>query len=462
MKRLLSLFFFFSVALFSRVAAAQSPAPQPPIKLAEAVQLAESNYPSIRTAQAQVGVASAGIDLARTAYLPRLDLLWQENRASVNNVFGTLLPQGVIPSISGPVLGTKSISSTFGSAGGALFSWEPFDFGYRKANVEVARDLTKQADAAVSVTRLDVATVAADDFLALLAAQQAVRAAEANLSRSQVFADSVHVLVDNQLRAGADAARADAELSVAKNQLNRAEQTAEISRASFAEVIGSPGAYVAIDEGSLLELPRDLSVPALNLDAHPVVVAQKAAIDTVRAREHVLDRAYFPKFNFQSALFARGTGALPNGAFQGGASGLFPTTANFAVGMTVTFPAFDIFSLRARRRVEVGNEAVEKARLDQAVEGLKGQYARGRALITGALRIAQETPNQLKAAQQAEALTRERYKYGLATVTEVADAQRLLAQAEIDNAVAHLNVWRALLVAARLQGDLRPFIQRVR
>src|SRR5205814_8332164 len=125
------------------------------LKLADAVALAETNYPSIRTAEAQVRTAQAGIDLAHTAYLPRLDLLWQENRASVNNIFGTTLPQGVIPSITGPVLGTKSFSSTFGSAGGALFSWEPFDFGYRKANVEVARDLTKQADAAVSVTRLD-------------------------------------------------------------------------------------------------------------------------------------------------------------------------------------------------------------------------------------------------------------------------------------------------------------------
>jgi hypothetical protein len=47
-------------------------------------------------------------------------------------------------------------------------------------------------------------------------------------------------------------------------------------------------------------------------------------------------------------------------------------------------------------------------------------------------------------------------------VTDVADAQRVLAQAEIDNAVAHLNVWRALLVAARLQGDLKPFLQRVK
>jgi outer membrane protein len=62
--------------------------------------------------------------------------LWQENRASVNNIFGTTLPQAIIPSITGPVLGTKSFTSTFGTSTGALFSWEPFDFGYRKANVE--------------------------------------------------------------------------------------------------------------------------------------------------------------------------------------------------------------------------------------------------------------------------------------------------------------------------------------
>jgi outer membrane protein TolC len=436
--------------------------PPTAIKLEDAVALAADNYPSIRTAQAQVTAASAGIDLARTAYAPRLDLLWQENRASVNNIFGTTLPQAVIPSITGPVLGTKSFASTFGTSTGALFSWEPFDFGYRKANVEVARDQARQAEAAVEITRLDVETVAADAFLALLAAQQAVRAADANVSRAQVFSDSVHVLIANQLRAGADAARADAELSAARNQLNRAQQTAELNRAALAEALGQPGTYVVVDEGRLLDLPRDLSVPAINFDTHPVVMAQKAAIETVRGRENALDHAWVPRFNFQSALYARGSGALTGGGFQGGAHGLYPTTANFAVGLTVTFPAFDFFSIRARRKVEQGNEAVENARLDQTLQAMKGQYARAQALIDGALRIAQETPNQLQAAQDAERLTRERYKYGLATVTEVADTQRLLTQAEIDHAVARLSVWRALLVAARLQGDLKPFLLRAK
>ena len=446
----------------SALAFAQEAPPQT-LTLDAAVDLANGNYPAIRVAKAQAQAASEEIDLGQTAYLPRLDLLWQENRASTNNIFGALLPQAIIPPITGPALGTKSLSTnTFGSAGGALFSWEPFDFGVRKANVNVARAFTRQANAAVGVTQLDVATSAADAFLAFLANQEAVRAAEANVSRARTFADVVRTLVNNQLRAGADAARADAELSATKNQLNTTQQSAEISRATLAEVLGIPGAYVTVDAGHLLDLPRDASVPVPNFDLHPLVVAQKSAIDSVRAREHVLERSYVPRFYLQSALFGRGTGALNNGILQGGANGLLPDTPNFAFGMSVTFPAFDIFSIRARHRIEAGNEAVEAARLDQTFQALKGQYARAQALIDGALRIAQETPNQLKAAQDAERLTRERYRYGLANVTEVADAQRLLAQAEIDNAVAGLNVWRALLVAARLQGDLKPFLQRVK
>ena len=441
---------------------AQTTNPPQPLKLNTAVDLAIANYPAIKAAQAQATAAKANIEVARITYLPRLDLLYQENRATRNNIFGAVLPQSIIPSLTGPVLPDTTWESTFGSAGGTLFSWEPFDFGVRKAQVNVARAITNQANANVGVTELDVATSAADAFMALAANEQAVSAAQANVVRAQTFSDSVHALVNNQLRAGAEAARADAELSVARTQLIRAQQLTEISRAALAEALGIPGVSVTIVSDPLLELPSDTNTPQPNFDIHPLAVAQKFAIDIVKARERVLARSYFPRFNLQGSVSARGTGALNNGSFEGGLHGLWPTTANYGVGMTVTFPAFDIFSLRARRRVEAGNEAVEHARYQQTIDTLKGQYARAQALIDGAERIAQETPSELQAAQQAERLTVERYKYGLATVTEVADVQRLLAQAEIDDRVARLNVWRALLAAAKLQGDLKPFLQRVR
>src|SRR5580700_6247035 len=102
-------------------------APPAPLSLAQAVQAAVRNYPSVAVSQEEINTAAAGIQLARTAYLPRIDGLGQVNRATRNNVFGLLLPQSVIPSMSGPVIGTNNFGTVWGSAVGGLVSWEPFD-----------------------------------------------------------------------------------------------------------------------------------------------------------------------------------------------------------------------------------------------------------------------------------------------------------------------------------------------
>jgi len=58
-----------------------------------------------------------------------------------------------------------------------------------------------------------VAVATLNAYLTVLAAQRTVRAAEADVERRDTFDKAVRVLVDNQLRAGADASRADAELA---------------------------------------------------------------------------------------------------------------------------------------------------------------------------------------------------------------------------------------------------------
>ncbi len=102
-----------------------SPPPGEAVTLEEAAAFATKNYPAIRASLAEVAAAGVGIELARTAYLPRADLLLGFNRATRNNVFGLILPNGVIPAISGPVQDESTYTSTFGSAAGALLSWEP-------------------------------------------------------------------------------------------------------------------------------------------------------------------------------------------------------------------------------------------------------------------------------------------------------------------------------------------------
>src|SRR6202051_4375370 len=126
-----------SLTSFLLIAGAMS-AQQTTLTLPQAVENSLKNYPSIQVSQEQINAAAAGIQLARAAYLPRVDALAQVNRATRNNVFGLLLPQGVIPSISGPVLGSNNFGTAWGSAIGVLVTWEPFDFGLRKASVDAS------------------------------------------------------------------------------------------------------------------------------------------------------------------------------------------------------------------------------------------------------------------------------------------------------------------------------------
>ena len=435
--------------------------PSGPLSLKDAVQLALKNYPAIKESRARAQAAEEGVGVARTAYLPRLDMVWQENRATTNNVFGLLLPQSIVPAISGPVLGTRSLNdSVWGSAAGVLLSWEAIDFGQRRASVDVARAQTSLAKSQTALTELDVASAAADAFLTVLAAEESVRAVRANVDRLQVFADNVRTLVQNQLRPGAEQSRAEAELAVAKNQLSQAVQIAEVARASLADAIGAAGTPLQLAAGSLDVVP-EVTTESAERASHPAARAGQAAIDVVRARQHVLDRAYSPHVSVQSAFAGRGTGAeIPGGRSFG--NGLWLQVPNWAIGASVTFPAFDIFSVNARKRVERQNELAESSRYERTIQSLTTQDAKARALMKAAVEIAQNTPVERQAATDAESRARARYQNGLASITEVAEAQRLLAQAEADDAVARLGVWRGLLAVMQAQGNLQPFLNQVR
>jgi outer membrane protein TolC len=109
-----------AVVLVCGVSAHAQAPPPATLTLDQALQYAADHYPSIRAALQQAAAEAAGVRVARAAYLPRLDAVWQSLRGTTNNVFGQLLPQGVIPSISGPVL-PRASGSVWGSGAGALF-----------------------------------------------------------------------------------------------------------------------------------------------------------------------------------------------------------------------------------------------------------------------------------------------------------------------------------------------------
>ena len=447
------------LAMGTTISAQSDPQKTKVFTLEEAVEFALKNYPAVRASLERVRAAEAGVGVARTSYLPRTDLLWQSNRATDNNITGLTIPNSVIAPITGPVPLSTSNRSAWGSASGLLFSWEPLDFGYRGARVDAARAAQNRAAAEASLTRLDVSVATVNAYLTLLAAEQTVRAAQADVERRETFAKSVHVLVDNQLRAGANASRADAELARARVNLARAQQQAAISRAQLADILGIADQVVEVRESVLVGAPPASAPAAASVALNPFAQVQHARVQEEQSLVHALDRSYYPKLYLQSVVMGRGSGVDATGKFLGGTEGLGPDRANWAAGLSVTFPVFDIFSIKSKKAVETANERAEEARYDQALQDLTGQLRKAQASLDGARKVAENTPLELGAARTTETQERARYQAGLATLVDVADSQSLLVQAEIDDALARPAVWQNLAAVAAAQGDLGPFLQ---
>lgn len=446
----------FAAFLLAPVMAAQEPNAKP-LTIQEAVANS-GRFPAVTAAEEQVNAAAAGIRLARTNYLPSIDAIGQINRATRNNVFGLLLPQPVIPSMSGPVLGTNNGATAWGSAAGVLISWQPFDFGERRALVRSAEAARKRAEFSLERSKFETETATAAAFLTLLASEQTVRAAQAAVARAHAVVRSVNALVTAKLRAGADLSRANTELEAAQTQLLQAQQARAVAKTSLAEFAGADFKTLAAAPGHLLDTFPDVPAGSRDVASNPAAKEQAGAVEESRARLAVLQRSYRPTFELQAAAYGRGSGALTNGLILGGANGLAPNYFNAGAGFTVNFPLFALPSIRAQQAREEALGRSATATYHRVLADLQQQSNAANATLQQARLIAAETPKEVRDARAGFEQANAQYHAGLSTIVAVAEAERLLTQAEIDDSLAKLAVWRAWLEIEIAQGDISQFL----
>lgn len=465
----------------SVAAAHAQDAAAPALTIGEAMAAAARQHPGTAEAAAQAAAAAEGVNLARAAYLPRLDAMWQVTRASRNNVFGAFFPTLVVP-ISGPVLGTESFESAWGTATGLLFAAEVFDFGRRAALVTEARAGQQAAEAQADAARLEASVRAADLFLTAAGAAAVVHADSTTVTRLETLQQAVTALVAADLRPGADRARVDADLAAARSRLYADQQTLEVTRIRLAVAVGQADAAPTLDAAPLLAAtPGDLppAAPAAapvsapvsasaeaspaatgapaNVAAHPLVRETAARVAVASAARRSAGLAYRPTITLNGSLSARASGALLDGTIDNG-QGLWPDVPNWAAGVTVTFPLFDFGVTNARVGQRTAQATAADARQRAAIADVTGALREARVLAAAAQRIAGTVAVRLGSARQSVAQARARYDAGLTGITDVVESDRVLAQAEADAALATLALWRARLALAAASGDLASFV----
>jgi outer membrane protein len=427
--------------------------------LSQAIDFALAHHPSIRSQRALEEGSIAGVEQARTAYLPDMEVSQMlDQAAQSHNPPGLYLPMPGFPAFEGS-RNTGSFGSSAWNSGTSIFIDENVSGLIRQMSlVDAALAKREQAAAGVAAQRLLVSYGAGDAFLAEVAAQQTVRATRAGVERARAFATAVHGLVASGMRPGADESRAQAELAVARNQEIAAEQNEQVAEATLADALGitSDQRVEIVDSQQFQALPQIPSSTSIAL-GNPFLREFAAGIKSSQRLEPAARYEYLPRLDVVAGLFGRGTGLSFGGAVPGAGSGVLPNSFNWATGVVFTIPIQQLFAARADVHAAEANIRLAKAQYGETALQIDDQIASARATLTGSERIAVNMPLELAAARATWTQNNARYSAGLMTVLDVADAERLLTQAEVDNAVARVNVWRAMLLVSRAAGDLEPF-----
>jgi len=448
--------------LFAGSARAGEPAPSfpSPLTLRQAVNYALTHQPAISAQQALREQAAANVEHSRAGYVQQVDASESTNWAqAAHNPVGLYLPVPGFPAFEGP-----RTSGSFGSGAwnGAtnVFMSEDVVALIRQMSV-VDSDLARlsQQSAAADEQTLLVGFGAAQAFMNQVSATQIVKAAQAGVTRAQAFEIAVKGLVDNGLRPGADLARADAELALARNQEITAQRDQRMAWAALAQTLGAPDISQTPVEGSdILSQPPKAELPGGPSPADPLVREAVAAIKSTQSSEQAAKLEYLPRVSVVAGVFGRGSGFGFGGSSVSPGSGTLPNNFNLAGGVVLTVPLEQILIAHADVDIQHANEKYAQAQYRQTALALRTQFESAIAILQSAERVAANTPIELAAARATQKQTTAQYQPGLASALDVATANSLLTQAEVDDALARVNVWQALSLVWRAAGDLNPFL----
>lgn len=431
------------------------------LDLAEALEMAKTNYPNIQAKRALSEAALQEVGAAKNMYMPKLMLQHQYTYSTGNSVEGGFFPNEGTISPSGGIRTENINQGAYGSFTSAIMEWDVFSFGKQASNVRAAK-----ADA--NVGQLDLENEifqhqirVADAYLLYLVSEQLTEVQEHNVVRAKNFSEAVDASVRAQLRAGVDSSLAHAEYARARVLLLESQRNELMRKYRLIELLGEDAETfpLEIDTMSFCSEPPVVGFADMGVEQNPLLRMQQARIEAAGQRALAMKRSFMPTVSLVAAGWARGAG-LDNadGSYHTDfSSGTQYQVSNYLLGVTAKWRVTDGFLIRNKYKQlqYITDQNTQQFNLQQNM--LKRQATESEMQYRIMMEKAHTIPIQMKAAQQAYTQAEARYENGLSDLPTLLQSMVVLNQAEADLAIAYSNVWRSHLMVAAAKGDLTSF-----
>jgi outer membrane protein len=428
------------------------PSGSPPVTLPDALAYAHQHQPAIRASLARVALSIQEAKVPTAQWLPSVGATAQLLGGTENNTSASYFTSSVvdIPRVGGTsavLHGTlKPYPSTFVGAG---IQQEVFDFGRisaQRAALDALVDVQKNQ---ASVMRLDVDLSVEESFFAVFAAKGVLKASEDAYTRSKAHRDFAKAGVDSGLRSPIELTRAESVLARFDIGRIRARGGLATAQSVLGASMGAPeaGVDVAGEAPTPAEMPSLADAMRLAATRDPRIRQALAQLKADEEKTRAIGAELRPDVS-ASGTFSGRAGGAPTAAGTVTDDGWLPYLPNWDVGLVLSWPIFDGVVL-ARRDASRASEQVRREELDlvreQQVSAIEQAYVAFDVARNALPGLEQAVTAAHANYDQADA----RFRAGLGTAVELADAEDLRASAEIDLAIGRFDVARSRVAFGR-------------
>ena len=447
-------------ALLVAAPAASQPVPStaPAMTLDEARRYALDHQPLVRSAMARLAARTREARIPRAQWMPQVGATAQLLGGTANNTTASYLnvPEVDLPRIGG----TKNVTGlnltpAASSLVAVTLDQEVYDFGRISAQITAADAGADEARADTDAVRLDVLLAVEEAFDSVLAGAQVLVASEDAWKRALAHRDYASAGVKSGMRPPVDLTRSEAELAQADVRRIRARSGLAMARSTLAAAIGSDAPAVdarALAPASAPASPGLAEALKLAHDRNPAVVAGLARIRARHATTQAIGREMLPNLFASATISGRAGGTAPsNGSDTPVGGGFLPDVVNWHVGLVLQWNLFDATVL-ARRDASEAREDEARADLDTATNNVVLAVERAYLDLDAAQQVIPGLSQAVSAAVANQAQADARFRAGLGTIVELADAETLLTGAQLELAIGRFAADRARAQLGRAIG----------
>lgn len=396
------------------------------ITLEDAIRRGLETAPSLAAARAQESAAKAEVDSRMASVLPSVRSSADYMRTNHVEQFGFPQPDGTIKIVFPDIPNNYRVRTEM--------TMPILPVSMAKDSIDSARAGVRATQASTQAASQDLRLQIAQAYWALATARESVRVLDESLQRMEAFVGDVRARVDAGVLGPNDLLTAEAQRARQSVQRIQAQNAAALAEIELDRLVGAPpGQTLVLTTGV-----RDPFVAAADLSKQPPADLLQRALTRRPERQALQERAAA----FRKSAEATSEQRLPRldalAAFEPARPNprFAPRTdtwrTSWEMGVMMTWTLFDGGRARALS-AQIGAQAGALDRQVEEFDALVGVEIRQRLQDLESSRLAVEaSATAVAAATEARRVTQERFNAGVATNTDVLDAQLAMMEAELE------------------------------